>query len=238
MFMTQFRLPPKRYSHVHVHNAAVSASLLVLLTVTAGCGGGSETARAPAADPRKRPAPEPEDAGMQCTAFNADYRSEFKACASDDDCEVVAVQYGCLEQRGVYAVAKADREEFDRCLPNVERLKSCMFKPDPVRAENGRVVSEDLHDVHARCVAGSCTARVEERACGSAELECTGAQLCVSYEDKLGVTQFRCVDNQCGDAKLDCECAKPVCDMIGDTMRACAVEQIVASDVYCKPILR
>jgi hypothetical protein len=237
MFMTQFRLPPKRYSHVHVHNAAVS-SLLLLLTVTAGCGGSSETARAPAADPRKRTEPPPEDAGIECPGFTADYRSEFKACASDDDCEVVGVQYGCLEQRGVYAVAKADREEFDRCLPRVEALKACRFKPAPERAEDGRVVSADLHDVRARCIAGSCTARVEERACGSAELECTGTQLCVSYLDTMGVTQFRCMNNQCGEQTLDCECAGSLCGMIGDTMRECAIDQIDTADVYCKPILR
>jgi hypothetical protein len=236
MFMTHFRLPPKRYSHVHVHNTAVSVSLLLVLTVIAGCGDGKETARAPAADPRRRH--EPEDAGMQCASFSADYRSEFKACASDEDCEVVAVQYGCLQQRGVYAVSKADREEFDRCLPDVEKLNSCMFKPGPVRAENGRVVSEDLHDVHARCVAGSCTARVEERDCGSPELKCTSAQLCVSYQDMLGVTQFRCMDNPCGDERLDCECAESLCDTIGDAIRECAVDQIDTSDVYCKVVPR
>jgi hypothetical protein len=175
---------------------------------------------------------------MQCAAFNADYRSEFKACAVDDDCEVVSVQFGCLEQHGVYAVAKADREEFDRCLPDVENLTPCRFKPPPVRAENGRVVSADLHDVRARCVEGSCTARVEDRDCGSPERRCTSAQLCVSYQDTLGVTQFQCMNNQCGDEKLDCECAEPLCGMLGDAIRECAIDLVADSDVYCKIMLR
>ncbi len=233
MFMTQFRLPPNRYSHVHLHNA-LSASLFLLLTVSAGCSGGRETGTAPSRD---RPKPEPEDAGMQCPKFDEDYRDEFKACTSDDDCELADVPFGCDMQHGVYGVAKAVREEFDRCLPNPDELRACRIKPPILRAEDGRVASEDLHDVRARCVRGECRTRVEGRTCGT-ETVCTGIQLCVSYQDAMGVTQFSCMDNLCGDNPLDCKCAESLCVVPGDAMRMCATEQVETSDVYCKLVRR
>src|SRR5262245_1126949 len=93
MFMTHFRLPPNRDSHVHQHNA-VLASLLVLLTVSAGCSSDRETGTAPAKRPKKVQ-PAPEDAGMQCPAFSPNYLDDFKACSSDDECELIEIISGC-----------------------------------------------------------------------------------------------------------------------------------------------
>lgn len=233
MFMTHFSLAPTRYSHVHVHQA-VSASLLLFLTVSAGCSSDRETGSAPSRD---RPKQEP-DAGMQCPAFNDDYRDEFKACASDDECELADVPFGCNMKHGVYGVAKAVRAEFDRCVPNPDELEDCTTKPPILRAEDGRVASDDLSDVRARCVRGECRARVEDRACGTTGTVCTGIQLCVSYQDAMGVTQFTCMDNLCGDRPLDCSCAESLCVVPGDAMRMCATKEIVTSDLYCKVVLR
>lgn len=238
MFMTHFRLPPNRDSHVHHHNA-VLASLLVLLTVSAGCSSDRETGTAPSKDrPRKQqePEPEPADAGMQCPAFSDDYFDEFKACASDDECELIEVISGCSTQRDVYGVTKASREEIDRCLPSTDGLPECS-NSRILRMEDGRVASNDLHDVHARCIRGKCRSRVEDRQCGEGST-CTGIQLCISYQDGMGVTQFRCLDNLCGDTPLDCSCAESLCVVPGDAMRMCATDQIVASDVYCKTVRR
>ena len=232
-FMTHFRLPPTRYSHVHLQNA-VSASLFLLLTVSAGCSSDRETGTAPA---RNRSKQEP-DAGMQCPAFNEDYRDEFKACTSDDDCELADVAFGCSTRHGVYGVAKAVRAEFDRCLPNPDELGSCSPKPPILRAEDGRVAADDLSDVRVRCVRGECRTRIEDRTCGATGTVCTCVQLCVSYQDAMGVTQFTCMDNLCGDRPLDCSCAGSICAAPGDAMRMCATVQIETSDVYCKVVLR
>jgi hypothetical protein len=175
---------------------------------------------------------------MQCPSFDQDYRDEFNACTSDDDCELADVAYGCSTKHGLFGVAKAVRAEFDRCLPDPEELRDCTSKPPILRAEDGRVASADLHDVHARCVRGECRTRIEDRSCGTSGTVCTGIQLCISYQDAMGVTQFMCMDNLCGDRPLDCSCAESLCVVPGDAMRMCATDQIETSDVYCKVIRR
>jgi hypothetical protein len=237
MFMTYRCIAPNRDSHVHLPNRAVSATALaVLLTVSVGCArdGGQEIATRPAKDPI---ASEVEDAGMQCPKFDDDYRSDFKGCVVDGDCEVADVEFGCRGKRGIYGVATATRDEFDRCLPNTDLLRTCSTR-SITRAEDGRVTAPDLHDVHARCIEASCQARIEERICGSSETVCAANQLCTSYQDAMGLTQFVCLDNPCLNQRLDCKCAAPVCSVPADRMRSCAVDLIEDSDVYCKAILR
>jgi hypothetical protein len=236
MFMTHVRLSPSRYSYVQLHNRAVSTSLALLLTVSVGCASdGREMRTAPAKDPKPR---EVDDAGMQCDRFDDDYRAAFRACEVDDDCEAVDVEFGCRAKHAVYGVAKVDRAEFDLCLPKPESLRACQGGPPPTRAEDGRAAAPELFDVHARCISGSCRARVEEKRCGSPEKVCASGQLCVSYLDATGLTQFECLDNPCLDQPLDCECASSVCIALTDQVRMCAVDLIDTSDVFCKAIGR
>jgi hypothetical protein len=237
MFMPHVRFVPNRDSHVHLRKRAVSTSLALLLTGIVGCanGDGREMRTAPAIDPK--PA-EVEDAGMQCDKFDDDYRAEFNACEVDDDCEAVAVEFGCRAQLGVYGVATADRAEFDRCLPKAESLRACKSAPPPMRAEDGRVAAPDLFGVHPRCTSGRCRARIEEQHCGPTDKVCANRQLCISFLDAMGVTQYECLDNPCGDKPLECTCAEPVCSAPADQLRACAVELVETSDVFCKTISR
>jgi hypothetical protein len=234
--MTHLRLAPSHYSPVHLHNTAVWASLAILLTVSSGCSG-SETDKRPATKPSARV--EEMDAGQQCERFDEDYRDAFKACTVDEDCEVADVEFSCHGAHGVFGVAKADRDEFDRCLPDPAKLRACPQGVVPVaRADDGRVPAPDLRDLHARCVAGSCRAQIEDRSCGSSENICTGTQLCISFQDAMGATQFQCTDNPCGPQKLDCECAESVCSGPADKLRMCAVDLIDNADVYCKIVRR
>jgi hypothetical protein len=236
MFMTHLRLPQTHYSHVHLHNTAVSASLALLLSLSTACSGNETTTTDPANKPRPRVE---EDAGMRCEAFDDDYRDAFKGCAVDDDCETRDVEFTCRGAHGAFGVAKSDREEFDRCLPDATKLRGCANGLVPAtRAEDGRVAASDLKDVHARCIEGSCQTRIEDRSCGSSERVCAGTQLCISFQDAMGVTQFQCTDNKCVGAKLDCECVGKVCDLAADKPRVCAVDLIQESDVFCKVELR
>jgi hypothetical protein len=235
MFMTHVRLSACRYSRVHLHRA-VSTSLALLLTVSVGCASDKPEMRtAPAKDPKP---PEVEDAGMQCAVFDGDYRAAFKQCEVDDDCEAVAVEFGCRAKKAVFGIAKADRAEFDVCLPKTGSLRPCPSGTPLMRAEDGRVAGADLYGVHARCISGNCRAQVEEQRCGSSEKVCAKGQLCVSYLDAMGLTQYECLDNPCLDQPLDCECAAPLCSQHTDQLRMCAVGLIEASDVFCKAVGR
>jgi hypothetical protein len=233
MFMTQFCLAANRQSLVSLvllRYLRHAAPLLLLLTVSTGCKS-EETAFKPSSDP-KRPR-QVEDAGPQCPIFDARYRSQFKACNEDADCEVAEVEFGCAGKRGVYGVSSAAREDFDECVPQAESLRPCSH-PAPTRAEDNRVVRPELSGVEAHCIEGACQTRVGERPCGSGDLICTRSQLCVSFLSTLGVPQFTCVDNPCGADTLDCTCAEPVCVAAGMEQHTCAVDQIEDSDVFCK----
>jgi len=236
MFMTHLCSAPSlqslvsHQSLVRVRNAAVSTSLFLLLAIGIGCKG-DETDTKRATDPKPRKVV---DAGPQCVPFDAAYRDDFKVCEVDADCEVAEVEFGCQGKRGVYGVATADREEFNECVPDAESLSACMGRQAPARAEDKRVAAPDLANVEARCVEGSCQTRITERPCGSPELVCTRVQLCVSFLNAMGVPQFTCVDNPCGNKPLDCECADPVCVAAGEGVHACAAGQVEDSDVFCK----
>lgn len=235
MFMTQLCLVPTYRAHVPLRNAAVSTSLALLLTVSFSCAR-EETGRAPATRPRR---PVVEDAGRQCPPFDAAYRDQFKACSVDADCEVAEVALGCRGKRGVYGVATAERDAFDSCAPEEDLLPACSgVHPPNTRAEDGRNAAPDRHDVEVRCNAGSCQSHIGERQCGSADLVCTQAQVCVSFLNLMGLTQFTCQTNLCGNQPLDCECVGSVCVAAGEGFHTCAVEQVVDSDVFCKRELR
>ena len=173
------------------------------------------------------------DPSAACGKFDDDYRELFKACGTDADCELVDLQVNCRGTHAVYAVSSADREAFDRCAPTPDSFVGCTASPQPTRAEDGRIAAEDLRNVHARCIAGACQARVEERICGSTDLVCGAEQLCVSFQNNEGFIQFMCAENPCAGQRLDCECAQPVC-FVEEQQRACGIDMIVDSDVYCK----
>lgn len=226
-FMTQARSVSTNRSRAHVHISFVSASLLLL--ISSGCKS-DETKRAPAkdADP-----PEMEDAGPQCPVFNANYRDDFKACDTDADCEIASLEFSCQGHRGVYGVAKADREAFDECAPQDDDLPACQQRMSVTRAEDNRVLAPDLENVEARCYAHRCQSRVTERPCGP-DKTCSRTQLCMSFQNAMGIPDYVCVDNPCGNAPLDCKCADPVCVAAGASIHTCATDQVEQSDVFCR----
>lgn len=227
-FMTQASSVPTIHSRAHVHASASLLSLLLL--IASGCKT-DETRHAPAkdADP-----PEVEDAGMQCPAFNADYRNDFKACNADADCEIASLEYGCRERHGVFGVASSEREAFDECAPKSDDLPACQGRVLPARAEDNRVLAPDRQNVEARCYMHQCQSRLTERPCGGPDKICSRSQLCMSFQDAMGLPAYLCVDNPCGNGPLNCDCADPVCVSAGDGIYTCAVDQVEDSDVYCK----
>jgi hypothetical protein len=233
MFMTCSCVVPLRSVTSHLPSGSACAAVVALLTFVTACGDGSQTSRSTARKPKP---PVEVDAGESCPSFDADYRDEHKACQADADCETVLVQVSCSGTDKVFGVAIDLREDFDRCAPTADGFSSCIGKPSPTRAEDGRSSSKaDGSDAVARCIAGKCQARIEERQCG--EKVCRAGELCVAFQGSAGLLEYECAPNPC-TSMLDCTCAEPVCKLHSDQLRTCAIDQIAESDVFCKTVRR
>jgi hypothetical protein len=218
MFMTNSCFAPLRSVTSHFRSGAAPGAVVALLTFVAACGDASQTSKSSATNPRKKPEPPVEvDAGESCPLFDVDYRDQHKACQVDADCEAVLVQVSCSGTDKVFGVATELREEFDR-------------------AEDGRSSTKpDGSDAAARCIAGKCQSRIEERTCGDAV--CRGGALCVAFQDSAGTLEYECAPNPC-TSMLDCECATPVCELHSDQLRMCAIDRVADADVFCKTVRR
>jgi hypothetical protein len=174
------------------------------------------------------------DAGESCPTFDPDYRDEYKACQVDADCEAVLVQVSCSGTRRSFGVATALRDLFDHCAPTADSFRACGTKASPTRTEDGRSSAKvDASDAVARCIAGMCQTRIEERECG--DKVCHGGQLCLAYQGSNGLVAYECADNPCTGV-LDCTCAESACKLGDNQLRMCAVDQVAESDVFCRPV--
>jgi len=180
------------------------------------------------------PATDPD--ARSCPPFNARYRDAFKSCSTDADCEIVTFRSRCDSIRA-YAIASAELDAFYECAPTSD---DCDVAVTSGRAEDGRRIGDldAFSDVAARCVAGSCEARVERRSCGSKDKVCGAGELCIALLNSAGLREHFCATNPCEGEALDCACAQPACVGFDDHKRVCAIQEIEETDVFCKTELR
>lgn len=237
--MTKACVSVRGPARVSVSSEAKRVSLLLLIGLFAGAAScGSEDAKWVSI--RKPPKMAPEDAGSHCPPFDTTYVEGHKACASDDDCEVIPVRWKCCTETLV-GIASELRADFDACDPSRpgEPPPECTCDSELVRAEDQRLSTlADHADTEVVCLAGRCQTRVTARSC--AELgSCAKGELCVGYQSaKPGVAvEHQCVFNPCSDL-LSCECAQDVCTNLSEQERSCAIDDVVDSDVFCKIVRR
>lgn len=187
-----------------------------------------------------------DDAGgiahTQTCRFDLAFLTARKTCSTDDDCTLFDYQPSCCPTDvRVVGIARFELDEAEACA-EAQRTCGCDKEPLPDRAEDGRVVNE-LSTVVARCIAGQCTSRVTQRECGNSHI-CEPGELCVSYENVAGglppdpdskdnaILTYRCEPDPCHD-RLDCSCAKALCDARDDVPRKCEIKRSADADVVC-----
>jgi hypothetical protein len=170
-----------------------------------------------------------------------------KECSVDADCETVAYRPTCCPAQQIVGVSHTDADLVQACAdeaPAPCNNNKCSGYPD--RAEDGRAVQTDFSDVAVHCVDHACRTAVTKRACGKSRT-CETDEVCVIYRNIPGsappipgsgenaLFTYACEKNSCGDKRLNCSCAQPLCDSRTDAPRRCAVDLTTASeaDVYC-----
>ncbi|MET0389410.1 MAG: hypothetical protein ABW321_25775 [Polyangiales bacterium] len=229
-----------------MHPLFTRVAWVLLLSLSVHCGDGDE--RRTAAVPPPRGMPNPRDAGLtemnveRCVVDQA-LLDEHKACASDEDCVVLAYRPTCCDYTRVVGVARSETDVVQRCADEAPPLCTCDSLPH--RAEDGRASDPAAKNVRASCVEGRCQSRVTKRNCGPIKV-CTENELCVSYgnvpgqaPDEAGQSNnaylsYACVANPCASS-LTCSCAQPVCAARDDVDRKCEIELNVDCDVACVP---
>lgn len=214
----------------------------------AGCGGGdghpAYTGVAVPSEPDARTQPSQIDSPNARCRIDERYLADYKQCAVDTDCELIAYHPTCCTTRKLAGIARRDHETVTACLA-AERPR-CACDEEPERAEDGRVASADATTVIAQCVAGRCMSHVDMRDCGRNKV-CAPTELCVVYgnvpgsplEEDAGpgenvLVSYQCEPNPCS-GELSCDCAQDVCAQRDDALRKCELERSSDADIACVP---
>lgn len=185
----------------------------------------------------------PDGSGPPLTCVvNEEFLDKRKACNSDADCELLTYQATCCNDLLVAGIAAEHLEEALACWKPI-----CACKPGLPRTEDGRAVAETTNPPSVQCIDQLCMSRVAERQCGTKRV-CTPDEICVTYENVPGgfppdpdsgdnmYLTFRCEPNPCPD-RLDCACARPLCDARNDVLRTCEIKNNEESDLTCRPVV-
>lgn len=165
-----------------------------------------------------------------------------KACTSDTDCAPFSYQTVCCSDLLVVGIAAEHLEDAQSCTKPL-----CACQPSLTRAEDGRAVTDPNTPPTVQCIDQRCSSRVTQRQCGTKRV-CASNEICVTYENVPGgippdpdsgdnvYLTFRCEPNPCPD-RLDCACAKPLCDARNDALRSCEIKNNEESDLTCRRVV-
>lgn len=172
----------------------------------------------------------------------ADYIEEHKACTSDADCTLFEYQPKCCAEVNVVGLTRADLEATQSCSDANDTVCDCPMGLS--RTDDGRVVTESS-PATVQCVDNQCVSSVSQRQCGASHT-CAPDEICVTYENVPGgfppdpdskdnrLLTFRCELNPCDGSRLECQCAKSLCDARNDVERMCEIKNNAESDLSCR----